>query len=283
MEMHMITKLCVMALFGSAAFAFDETVPTGSPNDDLRRLTIPDDAEEVPAKWEPFGDVAQRFQCLVNGKVVGERLYYDNGRLADEKPFRDKGLHGLWRQFHQNGKPFAERPYRDGQPDGKFRFWDETGELLGQSELKRGSGILNEYPKPQLGSHREEIPYVNGKIHGKRKCWARFDITGPQGYNVTTYDNGVTDGWTYTLHDEGTLLEYGYFKNGRIHGVVRKATRDGKTVDGYPSYMIDGMEVSEAQFREAAKTDEILALTLTGKPDVEESEHLQKPTKPGGK
>src|SRR5262249_41353866 len=148
----------------------------------------------------------KRCEYLVNGEIVGERLFYANGRLADEKLFRDNKPHGFRRQFHQNGKPFSERPYRDGLPDGTFRFWDENGRLLGESVLTNGTGILTEYDKAELRSQRAEIPYVDGKIHGKQKIWGRFDITGPNGCNVTTYRDGVKEGWSYLLHDDGTLL-----------------------------------------------------------------------------
>ena len=276
-------KALVLALVAAAAFGCDDTPPKQSADDDLRNLKIPENAEKRQASYKPLGDVVKWCDYLVNGEVVGKRQFYKNGRLAEEKLFRDKKLHGYWRQFHQNGKPFSERPYRDGLPDGAFRFWDEKGRLLGESVLKNGTGMLSEFEKADLGSHRDDVPYLNGKIDGKRKRWGRYHITGPNGCNVTEYKDDVMDGWSYLLHDDGTLLAYSYFKQDKLHGVSRRTTRDGKNVKGYPSYRIQGKEVTEEEFREAAETDKILALTLTGKPDVEESEHLQKPNQQGGK
>ena len=252
--------------------------PTG---DELRTLAIPDDAVEVERAYRPMGDVAKRCQYLLDGELVGERLYYSNGQIADEKLFRKKQLHGIWRQFYQDGSLFSERPYRDGLPHGTFRFWNDRGELLGASELKDGNGLLQSYEKSDLGSYREEVRFAKGKIHGIRKRWGRFDITDKNGCDVTTFRHGVKDGWSYTLHDDGTLLAYSYFKNDRLHGVMRRTNRDGSNVEGYPKYRVEGREVTEAQFREAAKTDDILALTLTGKPEVEESD--SKPTKQADK
>ena len=54
--------------------------------------------------------------------LISQRLFYEHGRLADEKLYPEGKLHGIWRQYWPTGKLFAERPYRDGQTDGTFRF-----------------------------------------------------------------------------------------------------------------------------------------------------------------
>ena len=250
--------------------ASDSVNPNVSPADDLGQLSIPDGAEQRYGKERPLGDVVERcHQYLVDGEVVGERLFYKNGQLADEKLFRNKKLHGYWRQFHLNGQPFAERPYRDGLPDGIFRFWDENGKLLGESTLTKGTGLLSEFEKRELACGRYDTPYIDGRIHGKRKRWGNFDGTTKRGCNVTTFNRGVMEGWTYLLDDDGTLLAYSYIREGQLHGVSRKVTQNGENVGGYPKYWIAGKEVSEGQLRDAAKSDKILALTLTSKPDVE--------------
>jgi antitoxin component YwqK of YwqJK toxin-antitoxin module len=207
---------------------------------------------------------------VLDGQVVGERLFYKNGEVAEERLLENGKLHGVSRQFHENGKLFSERPFRRGSPDGTFRFWDDAGELLGESVLKNGTGVLLQFENRALVLAREEIPFVDGKIHGNRKQWGRFDVTDKNGCSVTRYKKGEMDGWTYVLDGDGMLLAYSYIKHDRLHGVMRKATRGGTNVKGYPKYMIEGTEVSEDRFRVAAKTDPILAMTLTGKPDVDE-------------
>ena len=70
-----------------ATFASDDVPPKESVDDDLRNLKIPKNAEEQRSKDQPLGDVSRRYKYLVNGEVLGERQFYKNGRLAEEKIF----------------------------------------------------------------------------------------------------------------------------------------------------------------------------------------------------
>jgi antitoxin component YwqK of YwqJK toxin-antitoxin module len=208
---------------------------------------------------------------LVGTERVGERLFFDDGRVADERLYKDKKLHGIWRQYWPNGQLFAERPYRDGQMDGTFRFWDEKGKLLGESKIKNGTGVLTEYANLVARSHDKETPFRDGKVDGTEKFWAKFEGCVGIGCSVSAYKDGRLDGWEVTRDEDGTLLGYGFAKHGELHGVLRKFNRDGTPVAGYPRYRINGREVDEAAFVAAAKSDKVLAKALTYAPPQHEA------------
>jgi antitoxin component YwqK of YwqJK toxin-antitoxin module len=235
-------------------------------NDDLRELAIPADAIEQPGSFRQMGTITKKRDYFVDDALVGERLFYQDGRVADEKIYRDGKLHGIWRQYWPSGKLFSERPYRDGQMDGTFRFWNERGTVVRESVMKNGTGLLREYPNPPLGSSDAEINYVDGMKHGLKTLWGKFKGCEGYGYSVSGYKNDKLDGWEHTRDEDGTLIGYGYANQDRLHGVQREFERDGTPRSGFPKYYINGEEVSEAQFMETAKTDKVLAETLTHSP-----------------
>jgi antitoxin component YwqK of YwqJK toxin-antitoxin module len=230
--------------------------------DDLREIAIPPDAVGREAVFRPLGAVASKKRYRVGGEIVGERLFYRDGQLADERLYRNKKLHGIWRQFHPNGQLFAERPHRDGQMDGTFRFWDEDGNLLGESVMKSGTGLLREFGKPELQSDDAETHYVGGEMHGLRTRWGRFQGCRGLGYSISEYKRGTLDGWVVTRDEDGTLVDFGRMRGNKSHGVQRKFASDGSPAQNYPKYYINGDDVSEARFLDSAKTDKLLGETL---------------------
>jgi antitoxin component YwqK of YwqJK toxin-antitoxin module len=239
-------------------------------DDDLRGLKIPPDAVERPDAWRATGKVGamitKKREYFVDGALVGQRLFYENGQLADEKLYRDAKLHGIWRQYAPNGKLVGERPYRDGQMDGTFRFWDENGKLVRESVMTKGTGLLREYGGETSRSLDAETRYVDGKKEGLSTEWGRFQGCEGYGYSIAEYKDGQLDGWEHTRDEDGTLIGYGHAKKGRLHGVCREFDRDGNPRAGFPKFYINGKEVTENRFMDAAKTDKVLAETLSHSP-----------------
>ncbi|MBI3863594.1 MAG: hypothetical protein HY290_17020 [Planctomycetia bacterium] len=236
------------------------------PDDDLRELKIPANAVEQGAAFRRWAFITTKKAYRVGSEIVGERLFYEDGKLADERLYRNKKLHGIWRQYHRNGRLFSERPYRDGQLDGTFRFWDENGKLLGESQINKGTGVLREYKNDAVECFDKETPYVNGKVHGFTRLWGKFNGCRGIGSNVSFYKEGVMDGYSYFYDEDGTVLGWAYVWAGKLHGFAQHTDRNGKSLDGYPLYRINGEQVTEAEFRKAATSDKLLQETLTHQP-----------------
>lgn len=246
-------------MINALAFTFELvlTLAFWQPALDLPEASteIPRDAVEKRRPMRRTGGMVEQSTYTLDGKVVGIRRYYTGDRLAEERPMRDGKLHGVWRQYYENGRLFAERPFRDGVMDGTFRFWDREGNLLGESVMTNGTGTLREYENLQVSSHNRERPYVDGKIHGTAVHWGPFEGSRGIGIDLVPYVQGKCHGWEYVEDEDGTILGWAYWKDGKLHGASRRRDHEGKDLMGYPHYYMNGTEVSEVQIRDAASKD----------------------------
>ena len=72
---------------------------------------------------------------------IGERVFYQNGRVAEERLFKDGQLNGPRRLIYESGKLFSVEPYRAGKLDGTVCFFAVDGKVLGESGFVQGTGI----------------------------------------------------------------------------------------------------------------------------------------------
>lgn len=62
-------------------------------------------------------------------KVATERIWYDNGQLMVERPYREGKAHGSWKQWYDNGAVKSFKNYRHGVIDGEVWAWHANGQL----------------------------------------------------------------------------------------------------------------------------------------------------------
>lgn len=250
----MLTLLILFAIAG------DQT-----PDADLRDLKIPDAAEASKPQFIPLGSLRWKIVYRLEQKIVGERSFYQDGRLGEERVLRDGVPHGFVRQYWPNGQLFAERPFREGLLDGAVRFWNEQGELLGESTLKRGTGKLRAFKQVTFNTLFDiETEYVAGKKHGVRRTWTGKypDCSVENGYDIQQFANDVQDGWGAIRCGEDRVICWCYYRVGKVHGVIRKIDADGKMQLGFPKYSLEGKEVTKERFEEAARNDTVLQKSL---------------------
>ncbi len=78
-------------------------------------------------------------------KVGIERVYYDDGKIKEERPYNDKGeKEGVAKSFYQNGQVMLEIPYKNNRQNGVLKIWDINGDLVKERNIKNGySGEYN--------------------------------------------------------------------------------------------------------------------------------------------
>lgn len=251
----------VVLIICSAALAVP-TVKDVKPDETHFESGIPEGAIARPMAIRPLGRITNRIEYYVGEQLVGTQLFYDNGKLAEEKLFEKGKLHGLCRQYYPNGVLFAIRPYEHGKPHGTFKFWDDHGKLLGKSELTHGDGVLREYPLPDLKSKDATIPYVDGLIDGQKVRRGYFEENESIAREVSQYKQGELDGWSIVYRANGSLFSSSFFHRGKSHGVYRMYDRSGAMPPDFPQYYIAGRQVDREQYVEAAKKDEVLRISL---------------------
>jgi antitoxin component YwqK of YwqJK toxin-antitoxin module len=256
-----LTIACCIALFRD---------PMDAGEYDLRTIAIPKHAVERPRRIRPMGRVNAAVEYFVDYVRVARREIYDNGKVAEENLYRGGKLHGISRQYYWSGKLYAERPYRDGVMDGEFRFWDEQGTLMGSSLIQRGTGLLREFAQDHTSSTDAETPYRNGQMNGHAKKWGHFLHCRGIGFESSNYVDGKPDALGCVRHDDGLLLRWWYYRNGKLHGPITQIERDGRVAERYPKYYLQGKEVSESELGDAADKDPELAKTLKYRPAMHE-------------
>jgi antitoxin component YwqK of YwqJK toxin-antitoxin module len=232
-------------------------------DDDLRKLSIPAGAVEKRQSWRPLAQRQRRLHCFHDGLLVGERFLDANDRIVEETTLRNGLPHGNRRQFYESGKISSELLYRDGQLDGPARFWDPAGSLLSESILRGGTGMLHEVKIAHDFVWHTYSPMRDGKIDGIQINLSRAGGGDGKTYNVamvTSWRNGVTDGWAATFREDGTLFDSIYQVNGRAHGVARPWTADGS---GIPwKYYLNGDQVTANEYTKAAIADKRLHVSI---------------------
>lgn len=75
------------------------------------------------------------------------------------------------RTWHRNGVLASEERYRDSLLHGVCRQWDEAGRLLGEFELKHGTGLQCEWH--DNGELKIEVSTFHGVFCGRSRIWLR--------------------------------------------------------------------------------------------------------------
>jgi antitoxin component YwqK of YwqJK toxin-antitoxin module len=230
---------------------------TSRPND----LTAGLQEHDVPLK--PLGPVNRMKEFFRGNEMIVQRAYYDNGNVAREYLYKNGKPDGISRQYYLSGKEFSESPYRDGKLDGIVRFFKENGELLGESDLTGGTGTLRLFPLKSLAQpFNVEMPLKDGVEDGDEFSW--YNLAGGPGStcSVTQYAGGEREGWAVGFNSDGAVQDYTYYHQDMRHGVDCEFDSTGAPKPGYPEFHINDTEVSEAEYRQAAKSDPLLAKSL---------------------
>lgn len=95
-----------------------------------------------------------------------KRTYYPDGTLmAENATFDEKRRRN--RIWHPNGVLAEERLFTPGCADEMGRQWSTDGRLLGEYEIKNGTGVLKRWH--DNGSIQFEMSIVNGMQNGRQR------------------------------------------------------------------------------------------------------------------
>jgi antitoxin component YwqK of YwqJK toxin-antitoxin module len=110
-------------------------------------------------------------------------LYYENGNIMYEIPYRNGLKEGLEKRYSENGRLEHEVPYKNGKKDGVERFYSIGGALAG------------------------EISYIDGRKEGFEK-WYFFSDGRIK--RETLYKSGRREGVEKRYYEIGSALEILY-------------------------------------------------------------------------
>jgi antitoxin component YwqK of YwqJK toxin-antitoxin module len=105
----------------------------------------------------------------VGGKLDGLcREFHYNGNVKSEMPYVNDTLHGFSRQFDDVGQIMIEGVYEHGFFEGKWVYYDRLGNLIGNAEFKKGTGVKKSY---DANGNLIGIAEFKGNLKHGREIW----------------------------------------------------------------------------------------------------------------
>src|SRR4051812_48385241 len=79
-------------------------------------------------------------ECVVDGRVVGRRIYNEKGRIVRETPLKDGKKHGNEIEWKDDGTLLSVEPYCDGHIHGRAKQYGRSGKIIGTYRFVHGTG-----------------------------------------------------------------------------------------------------------------------------------------------
>ena len=76
-----------------------------------------------------------------NKKIVLEKEYYANGKLAREIPLKDGLINGEVKDYYENGKIRSTANFKNGDIDGIVKEYNQAGKVIKETLYKNGKKI----------------------------------------------------------------------------------------------------------------------------------------------
>jgi antitoxin component YwqK of YwqJK toxin-antitoxin module len=168
--------------------------------------------------------------CVLNGEVVGQRAYGEEGQLVTETPLRNGNKHGREYQWDDDGRLSLIEPYVNGKIHGTAKQYGRDGTVIGAYSLRHGTGY-------DIWRAESEDGAVNiSEIH--------------------TLKDGVPHGYEWWLTSNPHIVRHElHWNEGQYHGIERVWNAANRLSRGFPQYWIKGERVPRRKYLRAAKND----------------------------
>lgn len=168
--------------------------------------------------------------CIVNGEVVGQRSYNEDGQLVTDTPLRNGSKHGREYQLNDDGSLNLIEPYVNGKIHGTAKQYGRDGSLIGTYSLRHGTG----YDIWRVESEDGAISI--SEVH--------------------TLKDGLPHGYEWWLSMKPHIVRHElHWYEGEYHGIERQWNFANKLRRGFPRYWIKGERVAKREYLRAAKKD----------------------------
>ncbi|HLY98362.1 MAG TPA: hypothetical protein VKT33_04780 [Candidatus Angelobacter sp.] len=200
------------------------------------RSSIPKEAKERILATHSAGLQKYKAEYILNGEVVGERQFDENGLPEFERPLKNGVTHGLLYHFENGVVTFMEH-YSNGFAHGTAKQWSDDGELIGTYTMKHGTG---------LDLWRVRKDWGDGRVY---LAEARF------------VKDGKWHGFEWWLNEDQTSVhEEHHFRENLQHGIQRSWNSQGRLRRGYPRYWVRNTRVTKREYLRECANDSNLPL-----------------------
>ncbi len=186
------------------------------------RLACPPSSRPRPLELEG----SPGWACADREGVLGGPFLttYPDGSTELSGAHRTGLLHGPWRHLYPNGKTAEAGAYLAGKKDGTWQLTTERGGLLGDYQMKAGTGVEKRwYADGQLASERS---YKDGVLDGPSAVYA----AGGASLYAARFADGVLDG-ERKLGLPGQLRIEDFWDKGTPRGARKILRRERSAVE----------------------------------------------------
>jgi antitoxin component YwqK of YwqJK toxin-antitoxin module len=201
------------------------------------RSSIPKTAQERVVSTHQSNGNKQLVEYVLNGAIVGNRWFSEDGTAGTENPLKNGVMHGNMHYFKvgADGKlraTFTE-PYRNGMAHGTAKQWSGDGKLIGTNTMTRGTGR-------DLWRHKNYLEDGSGYVLSE----ARY------------IKSGSWHGFEWRLDwKQKSIRQEAHFCENLQHGTRREWNSEGKLRRGFPQYWITNERVTKGQYLRACLKD----------------------------
>ena len=192
----------------------------------------PDVVEQVTREFRRVGGAIyyRLTNCVLNGDIVGQRAYAEEGQLVIETPLQNGLKHGREFYWEDDGRLSLIEPYVNGKIHGTAKQYGSDGSVIGTYKLHHGTGY--------------DIWRVEDE-HGAIRI-----------SEVHSLKDGLPHGYEWWLTRKAhTIYEERHWYEGEVHGIERQWNFANKLRRGFPRYWIKGNRVTKRKYLRAAKND----------------------------
>ena len=197
----------------------------------MRRDIPPNVVERVTREFRRVGGAiyTRLTDCILNGEVVGQRAYGEEGQLVTETPLRNGVKHGREYQWEDDGQLSLIEPYVNGKIHGTVKQYGRDGSIIGTYSLRHGTGY---------------------------DVWRVEDEDGAIRISeIHTLRDGLPHGYEWWLSKPHLVYEERHWHEGEFHGIEREWNLANKLRRGFPRYWVRGERVDKQKYLGAAKDD----------------------------
>ena len=197
----------------------------------MRRDIPPNVVEQVTREFRRVGGAiyTRLTDCILNGEVVGQRAYGEEGQLVTETPLRNGVKHGREYQWEDDGQLSLIEPYVNGKIHGTVKQYGRDGSIIGTYSLRHGTGY---------------------------DVWRVEDEDGAIRISeIHTLRDGLPHGYEWWLSKPNLVYEERHWHEGEFHGIEREWNLANKLRRGFPRYWVRGERVDKQKYLGAAKDD----------------------------
>jgi hypothetical protein len=202
----------------------------------LVKSGIPQGVIEKPVREHKQEDMTHYHRvvdCFLDGNLVGQRVYNQEGIMVLETPMKDGLKHGRELTWSDDGKLLLIEPYVKGKIHGTARQYGRNGKVIGMYTIVHGTGF-------DIWRQEDEDQTVFvSEIHNLRDGF-------PNGYE-----------WSFASPAQDLWHER-HWNMGKLHGIERVWNSKGRLCREYPKFFIADQAVSKQSYIKMTFVDKTL-------------------------